>query len=57
MLWTLIKMILIIGVLCCAWYFFAKKTGRGCEVCIHGKKDGKHSGLCTLVFKDEDKKH
>lgn len=53
---TFIKIILILGVLGCGWYFFAKKTGKGCEVCIHGKKDGKHSGLCTLFIKDDGKK-
>lgn len=31
----------------------AKKSGLGCKVCIHGDKNAKHTGLCTVFIKKE----
>ena len=31
----------------------AKKTGVGCKVCIHGDKNAKHTGFCTVFIKDD----
>lgn len=47
------KIILGIAVVLGGAFIVAKKTGSGCQVCLHNNQNAEHSGLCTLFIKDK----